>query len=228
MAYAEGKASTDSGTADAFALLHFGNLLGLRGDVAQVAAGVENDEIVSHNSILLAGRVYTHCTTGRWDSAQARLDHFAESNFARIPRDMTYGLALSNLAISCMLLRDRARAALLRPMLAPYANRNLTALCYYTAGCGAHFLGLIDGCMGEWKTANDHFEASIAMNREMGFRLPLATTLTAYAQACRRQGKRMQLRADALQKAAADLLRTMAIPASAILAFDAARPPGIS
>ena len=109
-ALTEGLASTDAGTARAIALLQFSALLSLRGDEAQEAIDVDNEVIVPHNSLMIAAGVYVQCLTARWDSALAQMRALAADHFACLPRDMSYGIALANLAYSSIMLRGRDSA----------------------------------------------------------------------------------------------------------------------
>ena len=102
-AQAAAQSTTDIGTGEAVALLQFGALLALQGHDAAVATRVENDEIVSGNSLLVASQVYVRCLTERLPQARLALARLAIDEFASLPRDVTYGIALANLA------RDRFR-----------------------------------------------------------------------------------------------------------------------
>ena len=219
-AYTEGHASTDPGTADAFAILQMGALLGFRGEHTQVATQVSNGDVVAHNSLLIAARVYVLCITGQWSAARTQLQLLAERDFVDVPRDMTYGLALSNLAISCMLLRDKQAARAMREHLQPYAGRNVTALCYYSGGCASLHLSLLEATLGDWDAAHACCATAVAMSRRMGHTAWLAGALNVYADICERQGN--HIRAGELAAEARALSDAMDIPLTAFPSLQAA------
>lgn len=189
-ALGQGLESTDPGTAQAFALLQIGALVGYRGDYAHVAEQVENDDIVAHNSLLMAARVLVLCLTKRWDAAQQRMRELAMNDFARLPRDMTYGMALGSLARSCMLLRDTDTAQLLLRLLQPYAGRNITALCYYSTGSAARELGLLEATLGNIDAACEYFEVALRSSADMGHYLWRLDTAHSYLQIVERRARR--------------------------------------
>ena len=124
------------------------------------------------NSLVKAAMVYLAAHhgsghAGATDFARWQLRELAANDFAALPRDATWGIALSNLALSCETLGDADTAALLYPLLEPWAGRSLTALCYYNAGCGARFLGLLDAVLGRHAEAAARFEAALAVDARM-------------------------------------------------------------
>lgn len=171
-AVAEGQQATDSGTVGAIAILQFGAILSMRDDAGRVQPELR-DSPGTPNSLVKAAMVYLAAHhgsghAGAADFARWQLRELAANDFAALPRDATWGIALSNLALSCETLGDADTAALLYPLLEPWAGRSLTALCYYNAGCGARFLGLLDAVLGRHAEAAARFEAALAVDTQMG------------------------------------------------------------
>ncbi len=162
----EGQHATDTGTVSAIAILQFGAILGLRDDVGKVQPELR-DSPGTPNSLVKAAMIYLAAHHGSADYARWQLRELAASDFAALPRDVTWGIALSNLALSCEILGDTEVAAQLYPLLEPWAGRSLTALCYYNAGCGARFLGLLDALLGRHAQAADRFETALAVDARM-------------------------------------------------------------
>jgi DNA-binding NarL/FixJ family response regulator len=86
------------------------------------------------------------------------------------------------LAEICAYLGDAARAAMLYPLLLPYAERAIVVggqvACY---GAASRYLGMLAATMSHWQDAEQHFEAALAMNANMGARPWLAHTQHDYA-----------------------------------------------
>lgn len=220
-ALTEGLASTDAGTARAIALLQFSALLGLRGDEAQEAIDVDNEVIVLHNSLMIAAGVYVQCLTARWDSALAQMRALAADHFACLPRDMSYGIALANLAYSSMMLRDRDSAQVLRELLLPFAGRHATVFSYYTSGSASHHIALLEATLGNFTAANAYFEQALKMNADMGYEVWQLQTALCFSQVCRQQGEAQ--RASELESAARALSQRLDIPFSAMISLSRAR-----
>jgi DNA-binding CsgD family transcriptional regulator len=82
---------------------------------------------------------------GRDGEAKAEVEHLAAGDLATLPRDLTWSVSLATLALACHRLGDAERAARVRELLAPYADRNIAstrfgALCM---GPASYFLGLL-------------------------------------------------------------------------------------
>lgn len=90
--------------------------------------------------------------------------------------------ALTYLTDACAALGDQAVAALVYPELAPLAGTNVTianlVACY---GAADRYLGMLAATLGEWESAERHFEGAIELNRRMQARTWLAHTLYEYA-----------------------------------------------
>jgi hypothetical protein len=64
---------------------------------------------------------------GRLDEGQAELDALAPDRFAAIPFDANWMSAMAELTEACLLLEDRATAAVLHELLTPYAGMTTAA-----------------------------------------------------------------------------------------------------
>ena len=64
---------------------------------------------------------------GRLDEGQAELDALAPDRFAAIPFDANWISAMAELTEACLLLEDRANAAVLHELLSPYAGMTTAA-----------------------------------------------------------------------------------------------------
>jgi hypothetical protein len=113
---------------------------------------------------------------GRVDEARKELDQLAEDDFASLPRDASWLLAMSLLAELCTLLGDRPRARCVYGLLAPYEGRNVVAIGAAYYGPVARFLGLLAMTIGEDERALGHLETARSAAQRMGAR-PTAVTI---------------------------------------------------
>ena len=112
----------------------------------------------------------------------AEFEVLAADDFASIPHSGLWPTSMAFMAEVCVYLKDTARAATLYQVLSPYAGRNIAtgnnAPCF---GAADRLLGLLAATLGEWDTAQRHFEAALAMNLRTGGRPWLAQTQLGYA-----------------------------------------------
>jgi predicted ATPase/DNA-binding NarL/FixJ family response regulator len=95
---------------------------------------------------------------GRIDQARAEVERLED--LAALPRDPGWSWTLANIAVACHFLGDTERAAKVRELLEPYADRNIVTaragtLC---AGPAAYFLGLLDLTLGQPDQAVRRFQ----------------------------------------------------------------------
>jgi DNA-binding CsgD family transcriptional regulator len=99
--------------------------------------------------------------------------------------------SLTYITDACALLGDEAVAALVYPELEPLAGRNVMVgqgvACH---GSIDRYLGMLATTLGEWDRAAQHFEAAMALNREMGTSTWLAHTEYEYARLLLARGNR--------------------------------------
>lgn len=115
--------------------------------------------------------------TGREAEARAEFDRLAAHDFADIPDDGDWLIAVTLLADLSAALGDAERSRLLFQMLLPYRDVNvvigLGAVCL---GSAARFLGRLAGVMGRRTEAIDLLERAIAQNTALGAPVFLAHT----------------------------------------------------
>lgn len=128
------------------------------------------------------GLALIYSELGRQREARREFEHLAQHDFADLPRDGLWLSCMTYLAEICTFLGDAARAAMLYPLLLPYAGRCIVVggqvACY---GAASRYLGMLAATMAHWQEAAQHFEAALAMNANMGARPWLAHTQHDYA-----------------------------------------------
>jgi DNA-binding CsgD family transcriptional regulator/tetratricopeptide (TPR) repeat protein len=90
--------------------------------------------------------------------------------------------SLTYLADACAALRDVDTAAEVYDRFLPYAGSNVMVghlvSCY---GAADRYLGMLAGVLGEWATAEAHFESALELNARLGARTWRAHTAFEYA-----------------------------------------------
>ncbi len=125
---------------------------------------------------------YLHTELGSELNARQEFEHLAADDFARVPRDSAWLLAMSLLSEVCAFLGDGCRAAVLYDLLRPYASCNIVVpVAVVCRGSAAHFLGLLARTTGCYDDAAKHFEDALTMNTRMGSRPLVADTQYEYA-----------------------------------------------
>jgi DNA-binding SARP family transcriptional activator/tetratricopeptide (TPR) repeat protein len=114
---------------------------------------------------------------GQSGDAAERLDRLAANNFAAIPRDWTFPLAVRYLPETCALLGDRSRAAQLLPEVEAYRGQLLVVVTGTTIeGAADRSLGQIYALLDRFEQADSHFEAAHHLETSMGFAALAART----------------------------------------------------
>jgi hypothetical protein len=121
--------------------------------------------------------------TGREDAARAALDQMFARDLEHVRRDANYLAVLALVSESVSLLRDEKRAAVLYPLLLPFAQRNVVVhvepvVCL---GSVSRYLGLVAATRCELVAATRHYEDALAMNARLGARPQVAHSQTDYA-----------------------------------------------
>lgn len=111
-----------------------------------------------------------HCEAGDLDGARRELADLAPDEFAALPRDSVWLLALAYLCEVCAHLGEAEHARTLYGLLAPYDTRNVTSPNAIFGGPVARYLGLAAAAQGEWATADRHFTAAAERARLDGAR----------------------------------------------------------
>jgi len=128
------------------------------------------------------GLALIYSELSRQREARREFEHLAQHDFADLPRDGLWLSCMTYLAEICTFLGDAARAAILYPLLLPYAGRCIVVAgqvaCY---GAASRYLGMLATTMSHWQDAEQHFEDALTMNANMGARTWLAHTQHDYA-----------------------------------------------
>jgi DNA-binding CsgD family transcriptional regulator len=128
------------------------------------------------------GLALIYSELGRQREARREFEHLAQHDFADFPRDGLWLSCMTYLAEICAYLGDATRAAMLYPLLLPYAGRCIVVggqvACY---GAASRYLGMLAATMAHWQEAERHFEDALTMNANMGARPWLAHTQHDYA-----------------------------------------------
>lgn len=98
--------------------------------------------------------------------------------------------SLVYLTDACSALRDQACAETVYAELEPYGGGNIQighlVACY---GSADRYLGMLAAVLGDWDTAERHFEAAMVLNRALGADTWLAHTAYEYARALLDRGR---------------------------------------
>jgi len=128
--------------------------------------------------------VLAHMTAllGQTSESQATLDALAEDDFAALPFDEEWLVAVCFLAETIRLLGDAARAAFLYAQLLPFADRVGVIYTEISTGSVSRYLGLLASTISRWDEAERHFKDALEMNRRIGAGAFLAATRRDYAE----------------------------------------------
>jgi tetratricopeptide (TPR) repeat protein len=130
----------------------------------------------------VAGLPFVLSEAGRQEEAAALFEAAAANGFASLPKDYQWLISITALADVCATLGDGLRAPELYELLVPYAGQSVFMpegwMCFGTVD---RALGLLATEIGDWQSAEAHFEAAIALDARMGARAWLARTKRGYA-----------------------------------------------
>src|SRR5262249_32615648 len=119
---------------------------------------------------------------GRQTEAIAEFESLETDNYAPIPRDWNWLYNMCGLAVLCLALQERRRAATIYGFILPYFDRNLTAgWGDFAYGCVSRFLGMLAGIIDKPLDAERHFEYALQFDDRMGARPWAAYTRYEYA-----------------------------------------------
>lgn len=110
--------------------------------------------------VFRAALAVAHCEAGADADARRELRLLASHDFAAIPRDNVWLLAMALLSEACAYQGDAERAGLIYRMLAPFEGRNVVSPDAVFAGPVSRYLGLLSAAQEEWETAKQHFAAA--------------------------------------------------------------------
>lgn len=116
-------------------------------------------------------------------AAHAEVERHARNDFADLARNGLWISHLCALAEACVLIRDRARAALLHDLLLPYADRNAVPVSPMPFGPVSLRLGMLAALLGRWEVADSHFTLAAESCTRQGARAIQARVLYEHARA---------------------------------------------
>jgi DNA-binding SARP family transcriptional activator len=153
---------------------------------------------------------HVHARLGRDTEAQQTLDDFAREDFAGLPFDQEWLYGMSLLAETAGLLADSAAAAVLYPLLVPWASFDAADHPEGYRGSISRYLGLLATLTQSWDDAERHFDVALTSNSRRGARPWLAHTEHDYARMLHaRGGQGDRERARALLDAARSIYREL-------------------
>lgn len=114
---------------------------------------------------------FAEARAGRLEDARADLERVAADDFAGVPRDGVYLVALTHSADAAAIVGHRAVAASLRSLLYPYASRWVVIdrglAC---KGSTERLIGLLDSVLGDVHAAVERLERALARHVRAGAR----------------------------------------------------------
>jgi class 3 adenylate cyclase/tetratricopeptide (TPR) repeat protein len=138
-------------------------------------------------------------------AARKAFEDLASSGFA-FPIDAKWSVTIAYLAEVCTRLGDIPRAGKLYDLLLPHRDLAIIApVATVCCGSAARYLGMLAGALGDWASAEEHFEAALAMDEGLKAWPWLAHTQHEFAATLlARGGCGNRARADSLLVAAAE------------------------
>ena len=118
---------------------------------------------------LRCGLALVLAESGAVARARAEIDALAGAGVASWPRGHHWLAQVSWLGRAAAAVGDRARAAEVYGLLAPYADRTvMIGPSFFCQGSVARGLGVLAGALERWDEAAAHFETALAVDRGMG------------------------------------------------------------
>jgi len=148
-------------------------------DIARACGGLEALEplvagMVEQYPLLPAwrtGLVYLYAMLDRPDDVREQLEVLAADDFADLPTDANWAIAIALLIFGCAVVGDQPRAARLYEMLSPYAEYCVIAgLPAVSDGSVELFLALAAGTTDRWDLADEHFARAMERDASSGNR----------------------------------------------------------
>lgn len=136
-----------------------------------------------------AALAWAYVELGRDDDGRRELDGLAARDFADLPRDMFWLLTLWLATEVVDRLGDTERAAVLYPLLVPFADRCVTSGAAFCGGSLQRPLGVLASLLGRYDDAESHFAAAEAANERISGRPWLAYLELDRARMLRARGR---------------------------------------
>ena len=117
------------------------------------------------------GLVYLYAMLDQPDDVREQVEILAADDFADLPTDANWGIAVALLIFGCAVVGDQPRAARLYERLLPYGEYCVIAgLPAISDGSVELLLALAAGTTDRWDVADDHFAQAMQRNTESGAR----------------------------------------------------------
>ena len=167
-------------------LFHIHILEGRTGELIEAFAqtAAENPGI----DVLRVALASSYCSLGRLEEAAPLFEHDEATDFADIPRDITWTSAITHAAESAVALHHEGAAAVLYDLLAPYGDM----VAFNAGSCEgalARSLGRLAHLLGRPDPAEAHFRTALSVNRRLGAPYWTARTQLDFADFLRDVGK---------------------------------------
>lgn len=123
-----------------------------------------------------------YCETGRIERAREEFEKLAANDFAVIPCDGPWLVAMALLSQVCSRLKDAERAIVLYNAMRDFGGHNIVigmAAVFY--GPVSHYLGMLSAVLRRWDEAERHFESSLVAIWKVGCPPFVACTQFEYA-----------------------------------------------
>jgi class 3 adenylate cyclase/tRNA A37 threonylcarbamoyladenosine biosynthesis protein TsaE len=143
----------------------------------------------SRNAVWRPGLALIAADLGFTQAARKTFDEIAAEGFD-LPIDAKRNITLCYLAEVCAHLDDAGRAERLYALLAPYRDLAVVVpIATVCCGANARYLGMLATAMGDWASAETHFEAALEMDERLHAWPWLAHTKHEFALMLRGRGR---------------------------------------
>jgi hypothetical protein len=148
-------------------------------DIARACGGLEALEplvagMIERYPLLPAwrtGLLYLYAMLDRPEDVRDQIEILAAQDFADLPSDANWGIAIAILILGCAYVGDRPRAAHLYEMLSPHAEYCvIVGMPAISDGSVELFLALEAGTTDRWDLADEHFAHAMERNARSGNR----------------------------------------------------------
>jgi tetratricopeptide (TPR) repeat protein len=115
------------------------------------------------------GVVFLSAMLDRPNDVRDHIEILAADDFAELPVDANWGIAVAILIMGCAFVGDRERAGLLYDMLLPYREQfMITGMPALSSGSAEAFLALAAGTTDRWDLAHEHFARAMERDDRSG------------------------------------------------------------
>ncbi len=138
-----------------------------------------------------AALIFALCETGAMDEARALMTAMVDDGMG-VPLDMNWSPTIHFLSEACGALGDARAAAMLYPVVEPFAGQVALAAGVRCDGSRGHAAGLLAHCLSCYDDAERHFEAAIAVNDRIGAKAAAVATRRAFVSTLLTRGDRLR------------------------------------